>query len=470
MLRTLRVGGLSWALVVVLLATLVGGGGGTGCKARSTVSSPNVFNGKEEAGFPSTVMYSILRIDGGGALCTGTFLSSSVMLTAGHCVSDAGRIQQVRYNGQTVGGQDIIVHPEWLKWDASPLPADQERAVPYDLALVRFPAGTFQLAGEPVKFIGRPNRVGDQFTIVGYGANRAEVLSRICVLGSRGSQGTCSVALMRESANGFDTTAAWTWQSRGFCQLREGQADYERRNPGRNFFQFLRETCGADDQGRPNLQDRPFKQVGAGTVKRSGRNYVKRVESGQLIFDGAINGVGDGQDAASGGGDSGGPLFVEEGGQFFLAGVTHGGYIEKMGGTWRKISAYVDLTSQTSIDWLKSTVISQRLDAPQFANSPPGGGTANPPPVPPAGSGTPPASVPPGDKCLCGTWTTGYGTTCALVLPKARWGKAPEEKIILQASGNSTCQSEPQCRENYGIYLQDQRWCPQGFAFGNQPS
>ncbi len=88
---------------------------------------------------------------------------------------------------------------------------------------------------------------------------------------------------------------------------------------------------------------------GAGT-KRAGSNRISQVQDGMISFAGltgtaAIEGIKPGQYVASGSGDSGGPMFVND----TLVGVTSGGGLARtQDGLEIAISFYVDLNSDIS--------------------------------------------------------------------------------------------------------------------------
>lgn len=99
--------------------------------------------------------------------------------------------------------------------------------------------------------------------------------------------------------------------------------------------------------------DGQFQGSGAGE-KRIGRNQLADNQAGFLSFVGvpeAAEGIEEGELVASGSGDSGGPMFVDD----QLVGVTSGGGLAKLpDGQFVVVSRYVDLNSDESRNFLQS--------------------------------------------------------------------------------------------------------------------
>ena len=86
-------------------------------------------------------------------------------------------------------------------------------------------------------------------------------------------------------------------------------------------------------------------KTGAGT-KRVGKNSVQDLSQGFISFEGtAFAGDGSGTDSASGSGDSGGPLFINQ----QISGVTSGGSV----GGDRKASMYVNLHAPANLEFIR---------------------------------------------------------------------------------------------------------------------
>ena len=219
-----------------------------------------------ETSYPSVV----LLYDQAGSICTGTFVTEEIVITAAHCtmsgdVDAKGQVDLtlgiIEVEDMAAGKATLIAkstkiyrNPEWDR--------NGRNVNRYDLGLVYFPKGTARAVS---KISQSAAQSGDDFTIVGYGLNQTNDLSD-------------------GSSSG---------------------------------------------------------------VKRVGYNKISGVSGGFLQFTGVTKtSSGDGSEASSSSGDSGGPLFVD--GE--LAGVTSGG-----GNSWgRARSLYVDLHSSTSRDFLSN--------------------------------------------------------------------------------------------------------------------
>ena len=92
--------------------------------------------------------------------CTGTFISSTTLLTAAHCVQPVTSATGIVVRGLGATSVAMLANPRW-----DPRGEDPQQMA-YDMALVRFAAGT---APGTLAFASRPPRVGDADTIVGYG-------------------------------------------------------------------------------------------------------------------------------------------------------------------------------------------------------------------------------------------------------------------------------------------------------------
>ncbi|SMF28436.1 trypsin-like serine protease [Pseudobacteriovorax antillogorgiicola] len=232
-----------------------------------TSSDVKVANGIEipETTFPSVV----LLYDQAGSICTGTFITEEIVLTAAHCSMSGDVNTRTGEVDLTLGIIEIEDAAEGkaklvaqsTKIYRNPLWDSNGRNVNrYDLGVVYFPKGTARAVSD---LTAGSARSGDEFTIVGYGLNQTN-------------------------------------------DLQDGSS--------------------------------------AG-IKRIGYNTVSSVSGGFIQFTGQTETTnGDGSDASSSSGDSGGPLFID--GE--LAGVTSGG-----GNSFgRARSLYIDIHSSTSKDFL----------------------------------------------------------------------------------------------------------------------
>lgn len=240
-----------------------------GCGTAQQASHIDVTNGRpiSEKTFPAVISLSVEH-DGREGICSGTFISDHIVLTAAHCVSDGHmadpsaettfNVSMVKFEGSDNSHPILLAkseatyqHPEWTGNGVGPK----------DLGIVIFPKGT---APAVANIRTAAPKAGEDIEIVGYGINDTRV--------------------------GRDTISAG--------------------------------------------------------IKREGHNKLKEVKDGMLMFEGSpINVDASGTNSASGGGDSGGPLFID--GQ--LAGTTSGGGVRD----GSKVSFYVDLTTPSSRQFLK---------------------------------------------------------------------------------------------------------------------
>jgi hypothetical protein len=330
-----------------------------GCQSEGSKSQPKVTNGVDEDGFPYVVR---IVMDGGGS-CTGSFLSDSLMLTAAHCVDKA---QSVSYGQATAPRSAFSIHPSWPQGGAT---CGLNRDPKFDVALVRFPAGTY--TGTTYALLSpRAPEIGEELTIVGYGNNLIEPFDRFCKLPeAKTAHGTCAVQVgVRGQGVSYDYQTAFEFAptgtdgSSGVCEAACTRAGLTQAlaAEGQTFAGFVGESCDG------NFRDRSYKETGSG-IKRSGKNVVAEVSGGTVRFFGELGGTPSGNDSASGAGDSGGPLFVRIGGKLRIAAVTHGGSLVSHEGDAAKRSIYVDLNSAFNRDWLSERLAEAGLS---FAPAP----------------------------------------------------------------------------------------------------
>jgi hypothetical protein len=373
-----------------------------GCKTVNRRGEIKVVNGVEESGFPYVVQ---LRIDESGG-CTGSFVSSDLMITAAHCVARAKTVALVDEKGSVgakVTRENFFIHPNWPTGGAA---CEKRGEAKYDVALIRFPRGTYK--GDTfAELSGAAPEAGDSIKIVGFGHNKVEVFNEYCRLSSRKADTAGEFDGVYDDPQPIDDLDEGKKEEEtGYCVLRKGALKsaarhiyeevfrYPHETPaippasgkeqskvetagcpvrcsrdgliravtadGREWNHFLRDTCGG------NLRDRPYKETGAGT-KRSGVNNLSYAGLGIFKFYGVTAGsdeTPDGIDAVSGAGDSGGPLFVEKNGRWLLAGVTHGGGLVERSKSVQKFSVYVNLNYFAVRDWLVEIVEQEKLDFP----------------------------------------------------------------------------------------------------------
>lgn len=328
------------------------------CQAENPqYSTGKVINGMEEAGFSSVIQFvTDLR-----TLCSGSFVSDSLLLTAAHCLD---RANSLTWKGIKVERHNFMIHPGW---PTTATDCSKPRHPGFDVALVKFPDGSF--TGEFSPLLKRVPEVGEEFLIVGYGNNLITPFERFCTLPARKlSDGLCHV-LRGERSQGADyqyssllafepeeNTSTVACQidcpSSRLLKVLEAQGISART--------FVDEHCDG------NFRDRSYQSQGLGT-KRMGFNRITKVyEDGLLEFFGGIGGSDDGFDVASDGGDSGGPLLILDQGQYKIAAITHGGSLHSMNGEFRKRSIYVVLHTQATVNWLTRTVKEKKLNFPDF--------------------------------------------------------------------------------------------------------
>ncbi len=152
-------------LAVILLAL----GFGASC-GRSTkpVSAVKVTNGIaiQESKFPSTVLLVIMGQEG-EAICTGTFVNDSQVITAGHCVEGLDTAKPAIYFARERSGSLESV-AQAVSFVRNPRYSHALGVSPYDLSLITFPAHT---APAISPLAAATPAVGTSFTIVGYGNN-----------------------------------------------------------------------------------------------------------------------------------------------------------------------------------------------------------------------------------------------------------------------------------------------------------
>jgi len=334
----------------------------TSCRTTGGANSIKVVNGKEESGFPFVVQ---IQIDNSG-WCSGSFVSSSLLLTAAHCVH---RANVISYGPHTASRESFFIHPRWPVAGAD---CNARREPQYDIALVRFAPGTF--AGHQFSELSERNIVADeQVTIVGYGNNAILPFNTFCRLPEKRSEtGECTV-LRGVQHQGTEYAYEPIYR---FPPLPPNLERQEVGCPVDCSTKLLREQLAAEGASyrdfvetncEGNFRDRAYRETGLGT-KRSGTNAIEKVESGLIYFSGVLAGPGDGTMVASGAGDSGGPMYIAQQDRLLQVGVTHGGSLAQGPEGLRKRSLYVDLRSDAVLNWLRDVVSQEALDFPQFVN------------------------------------------------------------------------------------------------------
>lgn len=138
-----------------------------------------IINGNVENQFPQVVR---LAVGNGGMKCTGTLISPTVVLTAGHCIESNSEYLPVTHvevvqNGQiieTLAISDQLMHSEWN-------PAELTQGSDMGLLYLSTPARTAPMPLDQTPPSQYLNQVG---TIVGFGMTDAQVNSSVGVKNS----------------------------------------------------------------------------------------------------------------------------------------------------------------------------------------------------------------------------------------------------------------------------------------------
>ena len=136
-------------------------------------SQIKVTNGVSAEGeFPSVVMLHISSTDNSASICTGTFVNSSQIVTAAHCIydnlQDGGKaIKSVAFVKRNGDGSNSRIYATGRIY--RPEYTHQEQAVNgRDVAVITFPANS---APAITPLYKKTPVIGTVFTIVGYGLN-----------------------------------------------------------------------------------------------------------------------------------------------------------------------------------------------------------------------------------------------------------------------------------------------------------
>ncbi|RYZ57047.1 MAG: S1 family peptidase [Proteobacteria bacterium] len=141
----------------------------TACGRSATeASAVKVTNGVAiaENTFPSTVLLVSMSAEG-EAICTGTFINDSQVLTAGHCVEGLSKTKPSIYYATDKGGQMAAI-AQAVSYVRNPKYSFAEGVSAHDISIINFPANT---APAVTALAESTPEVGEEFTIVGYGNN-----------------------------------------------------------------------------------------------------------------------------------------------------------------------------------------------------------------------------------------------------------------------------------------------------------
>ncbi len=148
----------------------------SGCKARDE-SSVKVYGGVRTTDFPAVVTVI------GTGLCTGTFVSSTTLITAAHCIRHPQGAFSPGPYAQTVGQVSVIPRPGSSEIQATKVIhhgfigvalglAPNFSTRPFiDVAIVVFPENT---SDDFIEIGTAPPKVGDPITYVGFGKTELE--------------------------------------------------------------------------------------------------------------------------------------------------------------------------------------------------------------------------------------------------------------------------------------------------------
>lgn len=142
----------------------------TACGSATTEDSTGkVTNGVVISGssFPSTVLL-IMNSRQGQSICTGTFVNDSQVVTAGHCVEGLSKTKPNLLVATEVNGR-TVPFARAISWVRNPTYSFAQGVSPYDMSVITFPANTAP-AISPIAT--EAPKVGEVFTIVGYGNNQ----------------------------------------------------------------------------------------------------------------------------------------------------------------------------------------------------------------------------------------------------------------------------------------------------------
>ena len=130
------------------------------CKSRRDRSDLNLINGAEAGGqYPAVVGYSIKKTKDTD-YCTGTFVSSTTMITAVHCLRDQGDL------GGGPLKSTVTLEAGGIAATGGYLPDSSNQTNFPDVAVVFFPEGTGK---DPASITSRAAHQGEDVIQVGFG-------------------------------------------------------------------------------------------------------------------------------------------------------------------------------------------------------------------------------------------------------------------------------------------------------------
>lgn len=116
--------------------------------------------------FPSTILLVSVSAEG-EAICTGTFVNDTQVITAGHCVEGLSTTSpQIYFATEKNGTLQAVAQA--VSYARNPKYSHALGVSPYDVSVINFPSHTAPAVSPLAETT--PN-VGDKFVIVGYGNN-----------------------------------------------------------------------------------------------------------------------------------------------------------------------------------------------------------------------------------------------------------------------------------------------------------
>lgn len=163
-------------LVSVGFVALLGACGGAEQDSASKITNGKVLG---DSDYPSVVLLYDAKL---GAICTGTFINETTVISAAHC-TEGGKVDAT---GKVTGSLSIINVKDLaagqaelvatstaivrnIQWDKAGKNVNK-----YDLSLITFPAGSAKAVSS---LAASSPKAGAQLTIVGYGLNQSKNLA-----------------------------------------------------------------------------------------------------------------------------------------------------------------------------------------------------------------------------------------------------------------------------------------------------
>jgi hypothetical protein len=131
-------------------------------RADAGASSAHIYNGIETTAYPAVVAVGIFNRDGSGALCSGTLIAPTVVLTAGHCFSLDPVAAVIAILPDGVDEVDI----DAASWEVHP-DFDMNRVAVADVAAVILDRRVTDVA--PLGLVAAAPRPKSRAAIVGFG-------------------------------------------------------------------------------------------------------------------------------------------------------------------------------------------------------------------------------------------------------------------------------------------------------------